>query len=663
MKNYKIKNLLTASAALFLGCQAYGQSAAGYTNSFDTSFSPMRYDFGSVLTPTVTFATNDAGGSLAGGYPNSGSANLSWTFSYSTKGASGADFTGDFIYPAGNYAGATVSFDIYVDTNSTPGGYNDYGYFQVATRYNGYTYGPSYLNKGLVGSGNLVPKAGQWGHVSFVLGAEAASLRALTFQDYTDSGRAMNGPMTIYIDNVKLTPSAVTNLPAISIAKPAKGLNVYAGTTGVYDRESTCLTNVVVGRSWYNTATAGNPVTYSFTINGFPQSPTSYGCVAYLWLIPNETAPNNSSDYGATNGIIIGVSQSSATNANMSFGYKVNQPGGNAMYYGLAPYTNAPNSWDGVTTPYYESGNLGSVTNSGTAVGTWQVQFTSNTNLTLIAPNGSTASYVIPPYNVGNFVDSTGYGVYLGFIANNTNALGQETVYSSFSIAGSAVPISDNFLADASLNPSVWNNSVAKNPAGVYITPPTAAYALTWSIANVVTGFSLEVGSNLTTLPAWSSPSKYPVGTLGNTNQQLVDQSELPAGSMAFFNLIKYTFTQLQVLLPGQTNAPGTVLGYVGSPTPISLAAQGLNPTTVIVNACDSSWHIISGVSDTIHLTTSDGSAYLPADMNMANGTATFSGANGILFQSTGSQTVTAADLTSLTVTNSATSAAVTINP
>ena len=98
MKNNKIKNLLAATAALFLGCQAYGQSAAGYTNSFNTSSSPMRYDFGNAISPSVTFATNDAGGSLAGGYPNSGSANLSWTW----NSAGGAVFTGDFIFPAGD---------------------------------------------------------------------------------------------------------------------------------------------------------------------------------------------------------------------------------------------------------------------------------------------------------------------------------------------------------------------------------------------------------------------------------------------------------------------------------------------------------------------------------------------------------------------------------
>ena len=49
--------------------------------------------------------------------------------------------------------------------------------------------------------------------------------------------------------------------------------------------------------------------------------------------------------------------------------------------------------------------------------------------------------------------------------------------------------------------------------------------------------------------------------------------------------------------------------------------------------------------------------------MNMVNGTATFSDPNGVLFQTQGSQTVTAQDLTSTTVTNSAASAPVTVGP
>ena len=172
----------------------------------------------------------------------------------------------------------------------------------------------------------------------------------------------------------------------------------------------------------------------------------------------------------------------------------------------------------------------------------------------------------------------------------------------------------------------------------------------------------MQTGSNLASVATWTSPNLYPVLSFVGENHQLVAQSELAPGNTGFFNLVKRGFTQLQVLLPGQTNAPGTALGYVGTPTTISLAAQGFNPTTVTVNACDATWHIISGASDQIHLSTSDGSAFLPADLSLSNGTVTFSGANGVLFQTAGPQTVTATDYTDGTKTPN-TSAPVTIDP
>ena len=198
-KSAGTKRLLGAVAALSLALSASAQ----YSNPFDSSSSPFRYDFGNAVSPSVTWAsgpTYDAGGSIS-----SGAVKLSWTWA-GTVG--GADFTADILGTPTDCAGATLSFDIYVDPASTPGNYGDYGYFQFNTRTgNAYTYGPSYVNSSLVGSGNVVGAVGQWAHVSVVLGAEASTLRALTFQDYTDSGRGpINGPMTLYIDNLTITP-------------------------------------------------------------------------------------------------------------------------------------------------------------------------------------------------------------------------------------------------------------------------------------------------------------------------------------------------------------------------------------------------------------------------------------------------------------------------
>jgi hypothetical protein len=76
----------------------------------------------------------------------------------------------------------------------------------------------------------------------------------------------------------------------------------------------------------------------------------------------------------------------------------------------------------------------------------------------------------------------------------------------------------------------------------------------------------------------------------------------------------------------------------------------------------DSSWHIVGGVSDTIHLTTTDGTAFVPGDTAMSNGTATFTGANSMLWGSQGTFTITASDVTTATIAP-VTSASVVVGP
>ena len=58
----------------------------------------------------------------------------------------------------------------------------------------------------------------------------------------------------------------------------------------------------------------------------------------------------------------------------------------------------------------------------------------------------------------------------------------------------------------------------------------------------------------------------------------------------------------------------------------------------------------LGGVTDTIRLTTSDESAFLPSDTAMSNGTVLFTGANQMLWGSQGTWTITATDETTATI-------------
>src|SRR5207247_1324838 len=67
-------------------------------------------------------------------------------------------------------------------------------------------------------------------------------------------------------------------------------------------------------------------------------------------------------------------------------------------------------------------------------------------------------------------------------------------------------------------------------------------------------------------------------------------------------------FSKLQILVPGETAAPGSATGKTGSPTSQS-AATAFNVT---VNAVDANWNLVNTATDTVGLTSSDSNAVLP---------------------------------------------------
>jgi len=112
-------------------------------------------------------------------------------------------------------------------------------------------------------------------------------------------------------------------------------------------------------------------------------------------------------------------------------------------------------------------------------------------------------------------------------------------------------------------------------------------------------------------------------------------------------------FTRLQVLLPGETAAPGTQSGKTGTPR----AQVAGMPFTITVRACDSQWNLVTTVTDAIQILASDQSATLPSPAQLVSGTRTFS----ITMNAAGSFTVFAHDQTDGTIPDGA-SAAVSVS-
>jgi hypothetical protein len=502
-----------------------------------------------------------------------------------------------------------------------------------------------------------------WTHITLPINqaqAQIDGVSGIVFHKWCSDTWTLQTPVSarFWIDNVMLQgttapPPPPTLTPPV---KAVEGLNIFASTSGGTDREEVLLVNSN-GLSWVGNTSSG-PVTYSFTIAGFPANVPTYSTEAYLFLVPNPTYATSAPDWNMTNCVVAFV-ETTATGAQMVLQYKVNEPGGNNMYYGAGAYTNAPGSWPGAgviaLTNWFESGNLTNVHGTN-LLGAWTLQFTTDTNGTLIAPDGTTASFVIPSYYVTNFAETTGFNIYLGMQGNGALAVNQAVVYSSFALSNVPSAYSENFVGETTLNTNIWTASYASGPHGVLIVPPGAPYWISWSLP--ANGYVLTDSGSLAANASWNNVTTYTPIAMSGVNQQLLSTNDFPAGNAAFFQLVQRTFTQLQVLLPGQTNAPNTALGYTGSPTPYSWgASSGLLTATVL--AVDAKWNPIPGVTDTIQIS-NNGGGVDPNNAALVNGSGQFT----VYFmnQPANSVTITATDTTNTNVPP-ATSAAVTVGP
>lgn len=520
--------------------------------------------------------------------------------------------------------------------------------------------------------------ASGWAHITIPIDptkSGLAGMSGIAFHKWINNG---SGQMTdsigtgkFWVDNIILEGTAAPPPPPTLSAptKAIKGLNIFTSTGGLYDRQSAVLRQTS-GLSWIGMASGANPVSYSFTIAGYPDS---VNCEAWMFLIPNPAFLDNAPDWNETNCVKVRI-QGNATNAVLQFQYKVGEDHQQAMYSGGSEtratatetnnyyYSAEPGSLPGgpivevVSPGVYnitnETGFLASVTNNG-ILGTWTIKFTSDTDGTLIAPNGTSSSFTFPAHNSGLFAEqaSPGMYVYLGIQANNADAFNQAVVFSDFAISNTATPFYENFLTDTVLDTTnVWNTTAASGPSGVVVVPAGAASWLKWTLP--ANGFNLEIAPVLTDPLAWIS-AVGPAVSMNGFRSQLVTSNEIPAGNAAFFRLAKRAFTKLQVLLPGESPAPNTPTGKTGTPT----EANAGEFVTITVRAVDSNWNPISSATDVVHLASSDSSDVMPLDAGLSAGEGSFI----IQVGNSGTRTITASDVTDDTKTSD-TSSTLTVN-
>lgn len=529
----------------------------------------------------------------------------------------------------------------------------------------------------------------------------------LGFKKWTGGGNV--GVTSMYIDDIEM--QAGGGLPPVTLSPPypaTPGLNLTA-MTGPYTREEIVQTN---GDESF---LVGNPH-YSFTVTQGADGTGGVQFQNHIFLVPSATTESGP-DWTQPNVIFMDLESTTTGGTVWTFRYKTNLPNGNNMCYnngGLtvtvtnagSGYTSAPlvgftggsgpnptivgaiaqidagagtvtnvvltNSWGFTTAPTAVVftggggsgagasvalsggggiGGLATLTETNIRTGTWTLSVSGGNTFTMTSPSGLTTNVVLDPTIAALFPAPV--HAYFGVQCGNTAGVGAQCVLSNVTITGTATPVNDTFKNDSTLNTNIWQ--AYGDGYAVQLIPGATPYIwVKWSVP--ATGYSLQGG---TTLNNFVDSTPIFQGQFGTKFGALVPR----LSDTRFYRTIKRVPTQLQVLMPGQVNAPNTVSGYTGTATPISVAGQGLTTTTVTVNLCDATWHIVNG-SDSIMLSTSDGNAYLPTTnpINLVNGTATFSDPNGILFQTpNAATTVTAHDNT--TVYPDAISAPFTVNP
>ncbi|MCF8536937.1 MAG: fibronectin type III domain-containing protein [Candidatus Nanopelagicales bacterium] len=145
--------------------------------------------------------------------------------------------------------------------------------------------------------------------------------------------------------------------------------------------------------------------------------------------------------------------------------------------------------------------------------------------------------------------------------------------------------------------------------------------------------------------------------TIAGSNRTIAatDGSVTDADASGNFTVNAGAAVKLQVLLPGETADPGSATGKTGTPTN-DVAGSGITAT---VNAVDANWNVVSSATQTIAITSSDGSATLPSNAQLVSGTKDFA----VTLKTAGSQTITATDQAGSGTLTAGTSASVTVTP
>lgn len=208
-----VRSILSAAimAGLFVGQSAL--AADQLVNDFGDGLQSWRFDFGTPITPNIVQDPTE-------GSPDNaqGAMRLDMTFNSSFGGNNRYAFTGDLFFPETDLSGFDeVLFDLKIGDGAALDAFGNHGFFEFVSRET-----DNFDFNSVLGE-NLVPPTGEWRTFSVPTDTMTAT-RAFTVQLYGGPGQNIDGPITLFIDNIRLTMAIPEPATAMLLGLPAIGM-------------------------------------------------------------------------------------------------------------------------------------------------------------------------------------------------------------------------------------------------------------------------------------------------------------------------------------------------------------------------------------------------------------------------------------------------------
>lgn len=402
------------------------------------------------------------------------------------------------------------------------------------------------------------------------------------------------------------------------------------------------VTNSVTWQNVRVRPTAGNPLatgnltkTGTSTISGVTNGSTNFGTLTEVFgamdklvvTFPGQTFNEGSGNSGSVTNQTAGTPFNivSLTATDQYFNIVDTYSGAKTIAYAgpngtASTYTTAVSFTSGVSTTTLTTTLTRAEVTTITATESGLYGETSS-NLTVNAGSFTKMQLLVP-----------GETASAGSASGKTGSPSTQSAVSSFSVTVNAVDANWNIISGA----------------------PANTITLTSSDVNATMPAPASLSSGTVTFATVTLPT---AGTRTITATNTSDGTKT-ADTSPTITVNPGAINKLQILVPGETAAPGTGTGKTGTP---NNQASG-SPFTVTVNGVDANWNLVNS-TDVIQITSSDGAAGLPSNAALVAGTRDFT----VTLNTAGARTVTATDVTNGSITQntspSITVAAVIITP